>query len=594
VQLGAVAGDDFSVKLAEAVLGAPALSLAQAWRELEAAQLIDGTAFVHDLVHEAVFGWVPQSIRRHLCVAVAGFLADEGADPARIAELWLAGGDDARGAPALVAAAAAARRAGRFIEAGARHEQAARAYDRLGRDADAFEQLRRALDDLSTTSRPVVERLALELGARARGDAQCAVAALARAQVANLAGDWSGMQSALDTALAAAQRCGNREYEAEARFGLGVAYHYNGDIADAIDQLSAATQLMEALGVEPRLAEMRGSLARGLYLLGRVVEASAQLDKAIVVLREANVLNELAADIGFRALLALETGDLAQALELSRQSYAQLDQSEAGAHEWLTAVGDRLRVLAIAGRYDEALALIAAVRADRRFTPMPAQARIIETEAALLFELGRGAQAERLLAPLGNIDGGAVGYRASRAVATLQGSMLHPRRFTPAQLDEMRTLATSVPQKCRYAALAAPQLPPSTAMNVCASALELAESLGLKGHLPGLLASQADALRRLAQGDEAKRHARRAVRLLEAATAPLTYRGGIWLSLHDTLVAAGDASGAHEVLLQAGEWLHHTARCNVPPEFRDSFLARNAVNRALVLLSTKATVGLRR
>ena len=78
VQVAAVAGADFSVRLAEAVLATTALSLAEAWRELEAAQLIDGEAFVHDLVHEAVLGWVPQPIRRHLYGAVACFLGERG------------------------------------------------------------------------------------------------------------------------------------------------------------------------------------------------------------------------------------------------------------------------------------------------------------------------------------------------------------------------------------------------------------------------------------------------------------------------------------------------------------------------------------
>ena len=79
------------------------------------------------------------------------------------------------------------------------------------------------------------------------------------------------------------------------------------------------------------------------------------------------------------------------------------------------------------------------------------------------------------------------------------------------------------------------------------------------------------------------------MRLL-GSTAPLIYRGSIWLLLHGTLVALGDMAGAREVLLQASEWLHHTARCSVPAVIRDSFLARNAVNRALVLLSTKTTM----
>ncbi|HEU0203388.1 MAG TPA: hypothetical protein VFR86_23515 [Burkholderiaceae bacterium] len=139
VQVAAVAGADSSVQLAEAVLGTTVLALAEAWREPESAQLIDGDAFVHDLVHEAVLGWVPQPIRRHLCGAVAGFLAARNGDPGRIADLWLAAGDDEHAAPALTAAAEAARRAGCFVEAGQRSEQAAHVYDRLGRAALAFE-----------------------------------------------------------------------------------------------------------------------------------------------------------------------------------------------------------------------------------------------------------------------------------------------------------------------------------------------------------------------------------------------------------------------------------------------------------------------
>ena len=73
-------------------------------------------------------------------------------------------------------------------------------------------------------------------------------------------------------------------------------------------------------------------------------------------------------------------------------------------------------------------------------------------------------------------------------------------------------------------------------------------------------------------------------------TAPLVYRGAVWLLLHRVLAEAGDAAGAREVLLQAGEWLHHTARRFVPPEFRDSFLSRNAVNRELLLLAARATI----
>jgi DNA-binding SARP family transcriptional activator len=590
VRVAAAAGADFSVGLAEAVLRTNALALADAWRELEAAQLIDGNAFVHDLVHAAVLNRVPQPILRHLYGAVADFIADTHNEPARIADLRLAAGDDARGAPALVAAADAARRAGRFIEAAQRCEQAARAYDRLGDDKQAFVQLYRGFDDLTThASRGLYEPLVVELERRARTDSQRAMAALARAQVASLDGDWDAMASALAEAIPAARRCGDRVLEAEASFGSGIVSHSRGEFGDSADQIDAAVHLLDDIGDGVRQAEMRGSLARVLYLLGRIAEASAQLGKAIPLLRDAHVTNELAADVGFRALLALEMGNVGDALDLARQSCELLERAEAAPHEWLTAIGDRARVLAAASRYAEALDLIATTRADPRFERTPTQARLIETEAAILFELGRASQASRLLEPLEATDGGVVGYRGSRAVVALQGHALQTRRVSAELLDRARERVSGVPQRCRYAALASPHLPASDALLLCASALELAEGLGLRAHLPGLLAGHADALQRAQQHEEARRCALRAMRLLDATT-PLVYRGSIWLLLHDVLTAIGDAQSAREVLLQASEWLHRAARQSVPAAYRDSFLGRNAVNRELLIRAMRADI----
>ena len=241
VQVAAVAGPEFSVKLAEAVLATTALSLAEAWRELEAAQLIDGEAFVHDLVHEAVLGWVPQPIRRHLYGAVAGFLAERSGEPARIADLWLAAGDDEHAAPALVAAADAARRAGRFWKPGS---EANRPHaPTIASDATR----RRSTSCIARST--IFRRPELAFGLRAprprarRSGAQRqqrAMAAIARAQVANLAGDWSVMETALGGALVAARRCNDHALEAEARFGCGVLLHYRGEFArvDRADRLS--------------------------------------------------------------------------------------------------------------------------------------------------------------------------------------------------------------------------------------------------------------------------------------------------------------------------------------------------------------------
>lgn len=63
-RVAALAGPRFSPALAARVLGAHPLDLAGAWRELEAAQVLRGDAFAHDLVFEVVLRSVPEAIAR--------------------------------------------------------------------------------------------------------------------------------------------------------------------------------------------------------------------------------------------------------------------------------------------------------------------------------------------------------------------------------------------------------------------------------------------------------------------------------------------------------------------------------------------------
>jgi predicted ATPase len=58
-RVAAVAGSDFGIELAQSVLDTRALALADAWHELEAAQVLRGQAFAHDLVYEATLAGVP-------------------------------------------------------------------------------------------------------------------------------------------------------------------------------------------------------------------------------------------------------------------------------------------------------------------------------------------------------------------------------------------------------------------------------------------------------------------------------------------------------------------------------------------------------
>jgi hypothetical protein len=64
----------------------------------------------------------------------------------------------------------------------------------------------------------------------------------------------------------------------------------------------------------------------------------------------------------------------------------------------------------------------------------------------------------------------------------------------------------------------------------------------------------------------------------------------LWLHAARALQAAGDAAAAQRVLQEGLGWLHHTAHEQVPESFRESFLHRNPVNRALLALASRLAV----
>ncbi|WP_027483228.1 BTAD domain-containing putative transcriptional regulator, partial [Deinococcus pimensis] len=67
----AILQSDFDVDLVAEVLGAPLLDTAEAWEELEAAGIVRGHGFWHDLVYETVSANIPASVRAVLHRAAA-------------------------------------------------------------------------------------------------------------------------------------------------------------------------------------------------------------------------------------------------------------------------------------------------------------------------------------------------------------------------------------------------------------------------------------------------------------------------------------------------------------------------------------------
>ncbi len=140
IRTAAVAGVDFSPELAAYALETTRLELLEPWAELEAAQLLRGNAFTHDLLYEATLSGVPASIKTHLHQQIALYLESKQADPARIASHWLEG-EPGRALPFLIQAARRAENAYQLLEAAHFYQRAIEIAERQGDETQTFDLL---------------------------------------------------------------------------------------------------------------------------------------------------------------------------------------------------------------------------------------------------------------------------------------------------------------------------------------------------------------------------------------------------------------------------------------------------------------------
>ena len=117
MRVAAVADQDLTADRAARLLGTTALQLAAPWAALEAADVLHGTRFAHDLMRDAALAGTPAPVRRTMHAALAALLAEDPQVPhGRVAGHWVAAERWAEAGRSLLAAGRAAYRAGRLRE----------------------------------------------------------------------------------------------------------------------------------------------------------------------------------------------------------------------------------------------------------------------------------------------------------------------------------------------------------------------------------------------------------------------------------------------------------------------------------------------
>ena len=590
----AIAGVDFSSELAAHVLGLRALDLADAWAELESAQVLSDAAFTHDLIAESARDSVPVPIARQLHAEIAAFLETRHAEPARVAQHWLDAGDAARALPSLLAAAERAASAWRVVEEARLLSRAAQITADAGADpAAVFALLQRAEHAHTRAGLGSAEHIAVldALAAAARDPLEHASARLARSDMQAQQGDGAAAEVSARAglcALGAGAGVAADGVRIDLAAALANALMTLERPADAIDVLRDAEPLLIALADQPRQMNHYGTLGVALDVAGRHAHAEQAHRHALALTRalhnrpdELNVLCNLAVSLA-------ETGRFAAALEPLQDAY-RLRESSPELHSVGLALeitlGDALRA---GGDYRESLAWLA-----RALTIVSVHAPgfVVGTQnhlALTWLHLGQHARAHQAIElALAGPDAPST-FRAKTHLlrARYALALAQPGAAAQALAAARALLSTSA----RYGAFAQAELlaarlsEPPEAYRIATQVVLQAGGRQMHGVRMAALGCAASSALACGHTAVAVAHAVEALALWPEHVPDDLYIGEVWLAAAQSLHAAHDPRLA-DVLGAATAWIARTARAQVPDEFRDSFLNRNPFNRELIAMA---------
>jgi DNA-binding SARP family transcriptional activator len=580
----ALAGADFSAELAAAVLEVHPLDIAEPWRELETAQVIRQQAFAHDLIFEATLASVPQPIAQLLHGRIATWLASRDAPPERLAPHWAGAADWPRAGESYAAAARRAQRASQRSHEVACWRLAAEAFDAAGLPERAFDARCDSVDALIvvqgvTRAHAVID----ELLAAAATDAQRAAAWTAKANAALMAADpATGIAAAAQAqALAAGLASPWPRFQAARLQAVGLALA--GRSAEALAVIEPWREPVQAAADPEHGGRFWADYAYVLNAARRLRDTAQALQQAIEHAQTRGDIAELATLTSNLATVRGNLGQVPAALALAQRSLAL--QAQLGATDGPEGAAVQTYVglyCGMAGRYAEALQhLDAAIACFTRDRQLLWTAVAANHKAQLLIDLGQFARAQQALGyeppPIDHVRarGATIAARLARASG----------RSGDAKAGEALALLAGGgdPHVRMHALLEHAHGDPGTVdLQRYDAVLQMAQQLEFAG-----VAMKAGLLRALAQSRAGDRAAAAVqmrelvARLPEVQPADL-YPGEAWWIAARVFDASGDDDDALLALAHGMQWVRRQALPQVPEAFRDSFLQRNASNRALL------------
>ncbi len=572
---------DFSVELAARLLGVTELALAPAWHELEAAQLLRGTAFAHDIAREAVLSLVPEAIGRAIQRQLALSGAAHGIPASRRARHALAAGDDVLAVPALLQAAAEAERLSRRREEADWLDLAIDGLRRLGERAAWSAAMQRrvvAAHYVDRYDRQV--QLAEAWLAAAESEVDRCRASIALATVHGAGRDPQAGERSAREAVALARAACDPGLERAAVRAL-------------VEQLYMGRREQEALAIalphrDAAMASVQRDDALFVLVLADAFIRAGRPREALPLLRHVRrlarswsdwgLLGEIEAMTGYALHVCAQVGRAAVCYRQGRETHRRTGSAFTTA---MMHFIDLPRLYRELGRYGQSLAWTEEVRDEQHRAKGYRLRTNSDGDLAFLWQqLGQPARALQALG--GDEPPGPDAYLPSWQYARARIEHWAGRDAAPL-LREGLALVSAESQILRWfvgrdLALA---LPPEEGAALAAQLLAECEQVDCEIARWPLQVALADRLAAAGRTDAAAACAHRLLRGLGRRVMPSMHAPHAWWLVGRALQCAGDAAGAALAFGHGLRWIDG-ALPQVPAPFVDSFQQRNPWVAALL------------
>ncbi|MEQ1683146.1 MAG: AAA family ATPase [Burkholderiaceae bacterium] len=589
---GAVAGQDFSIELATDVLGVPVLDLADAWTELEQAQVLRDGAFAHDLIFEAVLASVPRPIAQHLHGQIAAFLERRVSEPARLAWHWAEAQQWVPAAAAFMRAAQRAQHGARVLDAAALLAEAARCHAMVGAEDGRFEALLERADILSNFELGDLASAALaDLDAAARTELQRLKALQVRLLLSERNYDEEPVLALAPDAIRAARALGQPKLELSFAMSLSYALCGRRRAAEAVAMLSPFAAPLAALDNLELSFEFEMALGFALDYADRLRDAVAAWDRALALPRIGERADLMWQAMGGKAATLSKMGQVVLSAQVGEQAMRTARSSgempEVRLMKTQSTLAHRLRDI---GRYREALSWLEEARTvfDAAHETPSEIAHIEHRMVTIYHHLGQPERASALLRTEH------AGLQSGLAMMRLVHRADTRRQLGGDGLPLMREALAIIPDPndiyYRIASLFMTWLVPpdegealGASLAVWAAARERF-GVALSGHVRAAACGLA-----LGAPARAQPHVEAALALAREHQPDTFYLPELWLVAAKVFQALGRMADARRAAETGRDWVMAVHDRHVPEAFRHSFLQRNATNHELLALVARLT-----